>query len=145
MTQPAIHSATQSVVMEREMPHPPEKVWRALTQGPLIEDWLMANDFEPVVGHRFTLRTQPVAHWDGTVQGEVLEVEPPESLAYRWDVGPEGGLRTEVRWTLTPTPVGVLVRMEQSGFREDQAANLQGATFGWRKFMAGLAMTVDKL
>ncbi len=141
MSQPA----TQSVVMEREMPHPPEKVWRALTQGPLIEDWLMANDFEPVVGHRFTLRTNPVAHWDGMVHCEVLEVEPPESLAYRWNVGGDNDLRTVVTWTLTPTASGVLVRMEQTGFREDQAANLQGATFGWRKFMAGLQMTVAKL
>lgn len=141
MTQPA----SQSVVLEREMPHPPEKVWRALTQGPLIEDWLMANDFEPVVGHRFTLRTAPVAHWDGTVHCEVLEVEPPESLAYKWATVGQGGIDTVVRWTLSPTPAGVLVRMEQTGFREEQAANIQGATFGWRKFMAGLAMTVDRL
>jgi uncharacterized protein YndB with AHSA1/START domain len=135
----------QSVVLEREMPHPPEKVWRALTQGPLIEDWLMANDFEPVVGHRATLRSAPVALADGTVNCEGNVVEPPESLAYRWNVGGEGDLRTVVTWTLKPTASGVLVRMEQTGFREDQAANLQGATFGWRKFMAGLAMTVDKL
>jgi uncharacterized protein YndB with AHSA1/START domain len=34
MTKP---DATRSLVVEREMPHPSEKVWRALTQGPLIE------------------------------------------------------------------------------------------------------------
>jgi uncharacterized protein YndB with AHSA1/START domain len=31
-------TATRSLVVEREMPHPPEKIWRALTQGPLIEE-----------------------------------------------------------------------------------------------------------
>ena len=48
--------ATRSVVVEREMPHPPEKVWRSLTQPLLIEEWLMKNDFKPVVDHSFTLR-----------------------------------------------------------------------------------------
>jgi uncharacterized protein YndB with AHSA1/START domain len=42
------------------MPHPPEKIWRALTQGPLIEEWLMKNDFQPLVGHRFNLRATPM-------------------------------------------------------------------------------------
>ena len=41
---------TRSVVVEREIPFPPEKIWRALTQPHLIEEWLMKNDFKPVVG-----------------------------------------------------------------------------------------------
>jgi uncharacterized protein YndB with AHSA1/START domain len=45
----------RSVVVEREIPFPPEKVWRALTQPHLIEEWLMKNDFKPVAGHRFNL------------------------------------------------------------------------------------------
>ena len=51
-------AATKTLVIEREMPHPPEKIWRALTQGHLIEEWLMANDFQPVVGHRVFLPRQ---------------------------------------------------------------------------------------
>ena len=54
----------RSVVIEREMPHPPEKVWRALTQSSLLEEWLMKNDFQPIVGHRFNFR----ADW-GAVDG----------------------------------------------------------------------------
>ena len=50
---------TRSVVVEREFPFPPEKIWRALTQPHLIEDWLMTNDFAPRVGHRFNLRRSP--------------------------------------------------------------------------------------
>jgi len=39
------------VVVERDIPFPPEKIWRALTQPHLIEEWLMKNDFKPVVEH----------------------------------------------------------------------------------------------
>ena len=45
-------TAARSIVVERVMPHPLEKIWRALTQAPLIEEWLMRNDFQPVVGHK---------------------------------------------------------------------------------------------
>jgi uncharacterized protein YndB with AHSA1/START domain len=62
MTEPA---ATRSIVVEREMPHPPDKIWRALSQAPLIEQWLMKNDFQPVAGHRFNFRATPMPHWKG--------------------------------------------------------------------------------
>ena len=69
-------SETRTLVVERVMPHPPEKVWRALTQTALLEDWLMKNDFKPTVGARFAFRTQPMPHWNGVVDCEVLAVEP---------------------------------------------------------------------
>lgn len=146
MTEP--DAATRSVVVERVVPHPPEKVWRALTEGPLMEQWLMANDFRPVVGHRFRLRTTPMPQWNGVVDSEVLVVEPHERLAYRWDAsvgGPENTLKTVVTWTLTPAEGGVLVRMEQSGFRADQEANYRGAGHGWRRFLEGLERVVATL
>jgi uncharacterized protein YndB with AHSA1/START domain len=137
----SLAAETRSIVVERLMPHPPEKVWRALTQSELIADWLMANDFEPVVGRRFNFRSQPMPHWNGVTDCEVLEVEPPRRLAYSWNAsGDEArdGIKTMVTWTLTPTDGGTEVRMEQSGFRLDQDANYQGATYGWRRFMDGL-------
>ncbi len=67
---------TRTLVIERELPHPPEKVWRALTESQLIEEWLMKNDFQPVVGHRFNFRSTPVPNWDGIIDCEVLVVEP---------------------------------------------------------------------
>ena len=84
-------TATLTLLVERMMPHPPEKVWRALTQGPLLEEWLMRNDFQPVVGHRFNFRSNPVPHWNGVVDCEVLVVEPNKRLSYRWNAS--GGRR----------------------------------------------------
>ena len=132
---------TRSLVIEREMPHPPETVWRALTQGPLIEEWLMKNDFQPVVGHRFNFRATPMPNWNGVTDCQVLVVEPNARLSYSWNAsGDEAatGPRTAVTWTLMPTKTGTLVRMEQSGFRPEDEANYQGATYGWQRFVGGL-------
>jgi uncharacterized protein YndB with AHSA1/START domain len=135
------NAASRSVVIEREMKHSPEKIWRALTQGALLEEWLMKNDFQPIVGHRFNFRAAPMPHWNGIVDCEVLVVEPPKRLSYRWNASGDeaaGGLKTVVTWTLTPTKSGVLVRMEQSGFRADEEANYQGANYGWQRYLASL-------
>ena len=141
-------TVTRSVVVEREMPHPPGKIWRALTQGPLIEDWLMANDFEAVVGHRFTFRTAALPHWNGVLDCEVLAVEPPTRLSYSWNASGEeaaAGLKTIVTWTLTPTARGTHVQMEQAGFRPQDEPNYQGARFGWQKYFAALESVAAKL
>jgi uncharacterized protein YndB with AHSA1/START domain len=134
-------AATRSIIIEREMPHPPEKVWRALTQGPLIAEWLMQNDFQPVVGHSFNFRAAPMPHWNGVVDCRVLVVEPERRLSYSWNASGDeaaGGLKTVVTWTLTPTQSGVLVRMEQSGFRPEDEANYQGANYGWPRYLSNL-------
>ncbi len=128
---------TRSVVVEREMPHPPEKIWRALTQGPLIEEWLMTNDFQPVVGHSFNLR----ADW-GAVDCQVLAVDPHKTLSYTWAAY---GLASIVTWTLTPTTSGTHLRMEHSGFRPEEEAAYKGATYGWQKFIGKLQRVVEGL
>jgi uncharacterized protein YndB with AHSA1/START domain len=127
----------RSVVVEREMPHPPEKIWRALTESPLIGEWLMKNDFKPVVDHRFTLR----ADW-GAVDGQVLAVEPNKMLSYTWAAY---GLESVVTWTLTPTTTGTHLRMEQSGFRPDQEQAYQGAKGGWQQFFAALEQVLARI
>ena len=132
--------AGRSVVVERLMMHPPAKIWRALTQGYLIAEWLMPNDFRPEVGAAFELRTKPMPHWDGVVRGEVLEVEPNRRLAYSWKT--TAGMDTLVVWTLSPEPGGTRVRMEQSGFRPDEEANYRGATYGWQRFIENLEKVV---
>jgi uncharacterized protein YndB with AHSA1/START domain len=127
---------TRSVIVEREIAFPPEKLWRALTQPHLIEAWLMKNDFVPVVDHRFSLR----ADW-GAVDCQVLVVEPNKTLSYTWAAH---GLESVVTWTLTPTGTGTHLRMEQSGFRPDQQQAYQGAKFGWQKFFATLEQVVAR-
>jgi uncharacterized protein YndB with AHSA1/START domain len=127
----------RSVVIEREIPYPPEKIWRALTQPHLIEAWLMKNDFEPVVDHRFNLR----GDW-GAVDCQVLAVEPNKTLSYTWGAH---GLASVVTWTLTPTRAGTHLRMEQSGFQPDQEQAYQGAKGGWRRFLAALEQLLAQI
>ena len=126
----------RSVVVERDIPHPPEKIWRALTQPHLIQEWLMKNDFEAVVDHRFNLR----GDW-GAVDCQVVAVEPNKTLSYTWAAL---GLESVVTWTLTPSGKGTHLRMEQSGFRPDQEQAYQGAKFGWQKFFDQLLATLAK-
>jgi uncharacterized protein YndB with AHSA1/START domain len=135
-------ATTRTLVIEREVPHPPEKIWRALTEGPLIEEWLMKNDFKPVVGHRFSFRATPVPNWNGLIDCEVLVIEPNSRLSYSWGTM---GMTSVVAWTLTPTEGGTHVRMEQTGFRSEEDAAYKGATYGWQKFIAKLESVVGGL
>lgn len=133
MSEPS--SQTRSVVVERELPFPPEKIWRALTQPHLLEEWLMENDFRPVVGHRFNLRRSPQPDVNIVIDCQVQEIEPNKTLAYTWTAY---GLESVVTWTLTPTRTGTHLRMEQSGFRRDQPQAYGGARAGWQQFFARL-------
>jgi uncharacterized protein YndB with AHSA1/START domain len=126
---------TQTVVIERTLLHAPEKVWRALTESPLLAQWLMNNDFEPVVERRFQFRAEPVPQWDGVIDCVVLVVEPLKTLSYSWG---SMGLESVVLFTLTPAEGGTHLRMEHSGFRPDQQATYKGATYGWQKFFGKL-------
>jgi uncharacterized protein YndB with AHSA1/START domain len=128
---------TLSVVVEREIPFPPEKIWRALTQPHLMEEWLMKNDFEPVVGHCFSFR----ADW-GSVDCQVLAVEPNKTLSYTWGAY---GLGSVVTWTLTSTSAGTHLRMEQSGFRPEQQQAYRGAKSGWPRFFAALEQVLARI
>jgi uncharacterized protein YndB with AHSA1/START domain len=134
-------AAVRSIVVERVMPHPPEKIWRALTDPQLLGEWLMKNDFKPVVGHKFNFRAKPMPYWNGVTDCEVLTVKPHELLAYRWSSsGDEAadGMRTVVTWTLTPVAGGTRVRMEQSGFRPEDSGAYTGASGGWPRMVEGL-------
>ena len=124
---------TRSVVIEREFAYPPERLWRALTQPHLIEEWLMKNDFKPTVGHRFNLRGE----WGGVLDCEVLAIEPQRALAYTWNFSHEDAafdLKSIVTFTLTPTGAGTHLRVEQAGFSSTQKQAYGGAHAGWKQF-----------
>jgi uncharacterized protein YndB with AHSA1/START domain len=134
---------TRSVVVEREFPYPPDKIWRALTQPQLIQEWLMRNDFQPVVGHRFNL----TGDWGGVLDCEVLAVEPSNTLSYTWNFAHDDAafnLNSVVTFTLTPTSAGTLLRMEQSGFRTDQKQAYGGAKSGWQGFFGKLEQVLTR-
>jgi uncharacterized protein YndB with AHSA1/START domain len=136
-------SEVRTVVVEREMPHPPEKIWRALTQPQLIAEWLMKNDFVPVVGRRFNLSGE----WGGVLDCEVLAIEPNKTLSYTWDFAHADAaynLKSVVTFTLTPTRGGTRLRMEQSGFRPDQRQAYGGANAGWQQFFAKLEQVLAR-
>jgi uncharacterized protein YndB with AHSA1/START domain len=94
-------------------PHPVEKVWRALTDPRAIAEWMMDNDFEPRVGHEFTLRTDPAPGFDGIVHCRVLELDAPRTMAWSWRGGP---VDTVVRFTLEPVGGSTRLRVVHSGF-----------------------------
>ena len=132
----------RSVVVEREFPHAPEKIWRALTQPRLIEEWLMKNDFKPVVGHHFNLRRDPTPDVSVVIDCQVQEIEPNRTLSYSWEAF---GLESVVTFTLTATNTGTRLRMEQAGFRPDQQQALKGATASWHGFLAALDAVLAKM
>ena len=95
-------------------PHPVDRVWEALTSSDALAAWLMPNDFKPVLGHRFTLRTRPAPGFDGIVRCEVLELDPPRRMVWSWA---GGNIDTTVTWTLDQTSDGgTRLRMHQVGF-----------------------------
>jgi uncharacterized protein YndB with AHSA1/START domain len=134
---------TLSVVVERDIPFPAEKIWRALTQPHLMEEWLMKNDFKPVVGHSFKLRGE----WGGVLDCEVLAIEPNKTLTYTWNHAHEDAaynLQSVVTFTLTPTGNGTHLRVEQAGFAPTQRQAYGGARAGWQNMFAKLEEVLGK-
>ena len=145
---PAKSAATRDIVVEDVVPQPPEKVWKALTTAELIGQWLMPNDFEPVVGKRFTFKTRPIGDWDGVVQCEVLEIVPHRRLVYSWKGGADSNdsgsnygskLDSVVTWTLQPEGRGTRLRLVHTGFRSPQNDFAYDAMSpGWSRIMGRL-------
>jgi uncharacterized protein YndB with AHSA1/START domain len=122
-------SQTESLSFELELPHPPEKVWRALTDPALLSEWLLPVVELPLEpGAPFTFKTQPYPGWDGTVNCRILEIDEPRKLSYAWAVP---FLDTVVTFTLTPTAAGTRLSLVQSGFKADQKREFGGARYGW--------------
>ncbi len=124
---------TESIEVDYTLSHPPQEVWRLLTDANLVAIWLMPNDIAPVVGHKFNFRTKPMGDWDGVVDCEVLECQPLTRFAYSWKGGHANNqLDTLCAWTLTPTASGgTLLHLSHSGF-EPSVFAYQIMSQGWR-------------
>ncbi|RIK45662.1 MAG: ATPase [Chloroflexi bacterium] len=138
---------SESVVLDVEVNSPIERVWHALTDSATLSKWMLfkTNDFLPVVGHTFQFRDAP--GWDGSVDCEVLEVDAPHRLAYRWATAGQGGVphTTVVTWTLSATAQGITrLHLEQRGFRSDAKQELAGAKYGWRSMLEQLQQLLSE-
>ena len=136
LTDTTAPSQTNAVTFDFDLHHPPEKVWRALTDPALLAEWLLPvvdGTLEP--GTAFTFKTQPHPGWDGVVNCRVLAIEAHKKLSYAWVVG-DMELDTVVTFTLVPTAAGTRLSLVQSGFTPDQKRNFGGARYGW-KLMGG--------
>ena len=117
--------------------HPVATVWEYLTNSDLLAQWLMKNDFQPVVGHQFQFRTGPVEalNFDGVFHCKVLEIIPYESLSYSWNCGPGNGeinLESVVTWTLEATEKGTDVTLEHRGFAKKENLEMYSRLLqGW--------------
>ena len=130
VTDKTARSQTASIAFELDLPHGPEKVWRALTDPALLTEWLLpVTGLKLDPGAAFTFNAPPQPGWDGLVNCRLLEIEAQRKLSYTWAVG---AMDTVVTFTLTPTPAGTRLSLVQSGFREDQKQNFGGARYGWR-------------
>lgn len=82
---------------ERRLAHPPEKVFRAISDPAELRHWFPATvETELRPGAPITFAFEQ--HEIDALRGEVLEVEPPKLLVYtwgddvlRWEIVPEGG------------------------------------------------------
>jgi len=135
----------RSIKHQFSFSHPPEKVWDYLTKPELMEQWLMKNDFQPIVGFDFRFRTNPIPSldFDGIFYCKVLEVIPFKKLSYSWKSGPGEGeitLDSVVEWRLEPKGKGTELFLEHSGFSKTENLNFyNGLTDGWLKNMQKIA------
>lgn len=131
---------TRTIKLKTVLPHPPGKVWAALTQAELLGAWFMKNDIEPKQGHYFTFRMKPQKGWDGITHCEIIALDPGKHIAstYRGEATGEKALAcagihsetagkltkgiftqldTVLSFTLEPTCGGTILRMEHSGYK----------------------------
>jgi uncharacterized protein YndB with AHSA1/START domain len=130
VTDTTAKSQTESISFEFDLRHPPEKVWRALTDPVLLTEWLLpvaGLELEP--GAAFTFNSQPQPGWDGIVNCRFIEIEAPRTISWRWVVG---DIDTVVTFNLAPTATGTRLSLVQSGFKPHQKQNAGGARYGWR-------------
>lgn len=136
---------TGAITFEVDLRHPPQKVWRALTDPVLLAEWLLpAIGFKAERGASFKLQAPVLPQWDGVVDCRVLEVELHKRLSYSWAVGGME-LDTVVTFTLEPTAEGTRLSIVQSGFKPAQKQNFGGARYGWRLMGTKLVDVLAKI
>jgi uncharacterized protein YndB with AHSA1/START domain len=124
---------THALTSQADLAHGVDDVWRAMTDSEWLAVWFFPNDIQPVPGHRFTIWGRPIERWDGEFKCEVLAVEAPRMLRFRWWGGHEElkgfgrYMDTTVTWTLSPLEGGgARLRFDHEGLPGDpESANLR--------------------
>jgi len=104
----------------KDYPHPPEMVWRAVTDPALIPLWTVTGagarteGFATVVGTEFKFVAKPRPGWSGVVECVVLEAQAPSLLRYSW--ADPGGEVTEVAYRIEPHAGGTRFTYDHTGF-----------------------------
>jgi uncharacterized protein YndB with AHSA1/START domain len=139
------------IEIDQFYPHPPQRVWMALTTPEVMARWLMEpSGFAPIVGTRFTFRTQPMPSvgFSGEIACEVVDVVEGEQLAMSWaDARADKPSAWVVRWTLHPEGSGTRVILRHSGFDPDDADEQRSRTImgnGWVRIVAQLGAALEE-
>ena len=125
------------LAVERFLPHPPEKVWRALTERDLLKNWF-PSDVEGVweVGAPLQfifLHGEGEGLSEEEMRGEVLVVDPPRLLEFRWGVEI---LRAEL------VPEGDGCRLLYSHVLDDPSCGARNAA-GWEMCIENLELVLQ--
>jgi uncharacterized protein YndB with AHSA1/START domain len=123
-----------NVLYEVRFAHPVERVWNAIADRDALAQWLMPNDFEPRVGHRFHFDAGPPR---GLVDAEVLELDPPRRIRLRWMID---GVATTVTITLRGDGDGTIVHLEHADLPTDPRPKFDS---GWVEKLDDLAMVLE--
>ncbi|ARV60519.1 hypothetical protein BZZ01_19465 [Nostocales cyanobacterium HT-58-2] len=92
-------------------PYPPQQIWQVITNRRALAAWLMENDFEPRLGHKFRFQDTTLPGLDESIDCEVIELDEPKRLSYTWQ---DKFMSTPsiVTWILEPQESGTQLRLE---------------------------------
>lgn len=123
----------------------PEKVWQALTDGAMTQqyyfgtkvssDWKNGSTYRYTTGEGFEMLT-----------GDVIEADPPRKLVTtfhaHWDEEAEKAGKSTVTYEITPLGDAVKLTLLHEGL--DPAIGLtQGVMHGWSTILSGLKTLLD--
>ncbi|WP_245839074.1 SRPBCC family protein [Nocardia donostiensis] len=141
-----------SIVIDQFYPHPPEKVWRALTTPNLMAQWIMEPvGFAPVKGQHFTFKATPIpaTRFSGDIACEVLDISEQQRLRISWtDANAASPYGWTVTWDLHPEGKGTRVILTHSGFDPDDPVQQHARTLmsgGWPTVVRRLDAALETL
>ncbi len=118
------------IAFDRVFPHPPERVWRAITDADELGQWLMETDFVAEEGRAFTMRCDDADGGEDVYACKVLELEPGRRMLWSWVLdGRQGDGETRVEFVLTPVDGGTRLTITHSGDRDRET--IEAFKGGW--------------